>query len=231
MNVNAIPLELRARNQWVTWTYVSVPGKPKPTKQPRRALAPHVPASVTTPKTWATFDQAVAALDHPEVDGIGYVFSPDDPYLGIDLDDGVSAADQAAIMLALDSYAETSVSSAGVHVIVRASLNGHGRNRKGPFEVYDHDRYFTFTGNHVRGTPTTIEDRQEQLEQVLSHFLPKAEPVEPISVRAPIPVDPDGVMEVSEAIREPTLPSRPWRGVSERPTTCATYYSALSAAT
>jgi hypothetical protein len=115
------------------------------------------------------------------------VFSPDDPYLGVDLDDGLPKAERAAITRELDSYAETSVSGDGVHVIVRASLNGHGRNRKGPFEVYDKGRYFTFTGNHVAGTPATIEERQDQLEQVLDRFLPKSEP-QPPQVHNPSPV-------------------------------------------
>jgi hypothetical protein len=62
-----------------------------------------------------------------------------------------------------------------VHIIVRASLNGHRRNRSGPFEVYEQGRYFCMTGQHVRGTPTTIEERQAELDRVLEHFLPSVE--------------------------------------------------------
>ena len=52
----------------------------------------------------------------------GFVFTADDPYCGVDLDAGMPAGDRAAIMLALSSYTETSVSGAGAHVIVRATL-------------------------------------------------------------------------------------------------------------
>jgi primase-polymerase (primpol)-like protein len=140
-------------------------------------------ASSTDPATWSTFDAALVAAS--AADGIGYVFTADDPYVGIDLDAGLSESDRGAIVGRLDSYAEFSVSGTGIHVIVRASLNGHRRNRSGPFEVYDQGRYFVMTGQHVRGTPT-VEDRQVELDQVLAAFLP----AEPMLPAAPAPVEP-----------------------------------------
>jgi primase-polymerase (primpol)-like protein len=72
-------------------------------------------------------------------------------------------------------------------VIVRASLPADARNREGPFEVYDHGRYFVMTGRHVDGTPTTIEYRQAEVDQILAYYLP-ARPS--ASARpAPQPVD------------------------------------------
>ena len=169
MNVAAIPQELRERAQWVLWRLETRDGKQ--TKVPVRADG-RGRASSTNPETWATFDEAVAAS--ATADGIGFVFSADDPFVGIDLDAGLKESDRGAIVSALDSYAETSISGNGVHVIVRANLNG-SRRRSGPFEVYDAGRFFVVTGEHVRGTPTTIEERQAQLEHVLERFLPAAE--------------------------------------------------------
>ena len=94
----------------------------------------------------------------------------------------MSEGDRAAILLQLDSYAETSVSGNGIHIIVKASLNGRRRNRRGPFEVYEAGRYFVVTGDHIKGTPATIEERQAELESVLAKFLPppaRAEPPAP----------------------------------------------------
>jgi putative DNA primase/helicase len=173
VNVAAIPQELRDRRQWVAWRYLERDGKA--TKVPYRADGQGL-ASTTDPDTWATFEDAIAAAVKLPADGVGYVFSADDPYVGVDLDDGLSEADRAAIMLALDSYAETSVSGSGVHVILRASLNGHGHNRRGPFEAYEAGRYFVVTGEHVIGTPATIEERQVELDEVLAQFLPKPDP-------------------------------------------------------
>ena len=128
MNVGAIPVELRERAQWVVWCAVKRDGKT--TKVPYRADGAGR-ASSTDPATWATFDQALAAREALSADGIGYVFAADDPYLGVDLDGALPEADCAAIILALDSYTETSPSGQGVHVIVRASLNDLPGTRTG----------------------------------------------------------------------------------------------------
>jgi len=180
-----IPAELRERHQWVIWRRETRDGKT--TKVPYQANDPSRRASTTDPATWSSYEDAEAAsvLDG---DGIGYVFTDDDPYVGIDLDAGLPESDRGAIMVALDSYSEESVSGTGAHVIVKASLNGHGRNRKGPVEIYEHGRYFVMTGRHITGTPETIEERQEQLEQVLAHFLPPDPKPDP-GTRPPVVVD------------------------------------------
>lgn len=184
MNIDAIPAELRALSQWVTWKHET--RDDKPTKVPYSALDPDRRASTTDSQTWATFDEALAAAEWLELDGVGFVFTTGDPYCGIDLDAGLPASDRGAIMSALDSYTETSVSGTGAHVIVRATLPPDARNRKGPFEVYDRSRYFVVTGARVKGTPPTVEDRQTQLDEVLAYYLPAPEPQPP---RPPKPVE------------------------------------------
>lgn len=159
-----IPAELRERAQWVIWRAEKRDGKA--TKVPYCAHKPGARASSTDPATWTTFEKAVTAST--AADGVGFVFTKADPYVGVDLDEFDSTA--AAIVLALDSYTERSVSGRGAHTILRGSLNGAGRNRKGPLEIFDHGRYFVVTGDHMRGTPETIEDRQAQLEMVIAEF-------------------------------------------------------------
>jgi putative DNA primase/helicase len=183
MNQDAIPAELRERDQWVIWRVEQRDNKP--TKVPHRADG-RGRASTTDAATWSTFADALRASE--DADGIGYVFSADDPYVGIDLDDINS--DAGAIMLALDSYTERSVSGRGAHVIVKATLNGHSRNRKGPLEIYEHGRYFAFTGDHISGTPSTIEERQGELEEVLAFFLPEPDQMHVVPC-SPVPVELD----------------------------------------
>ena len=65
MNVAAIPAELRAVDQWVAWKAVPNEAKGKPDKIPFQAVNTTVKASSTDRDTWATFEQAVAALDRP----------------------------------------------------------------------------------------------------------------------------------------------------------------------
>jgi putative DNA primase/helicase len=185
-----IPGELRALDRWVVWRREPDPEKPsKPRKPPYRVDAPDRLASSTTPETWATFDEAVSIVEAGKADGIGFALGP--PYVGIDLDEELPEVEQHAILLALDSYSERSSSGAGHHVIVRASLNGRGRHPAG-IGVFQSARFLYCTGLHVRGMPTTIEERQAQLERVLAEYLPEPEPRQPLNaVEQFVPVDLD----------------------------------------
>src|SRR5260370_5495941 len=62
----------------------------------------------------------------------------------------------------LSSYTEISPSGTGVHIVLRGDLPPGGR-RQGHVEIYADGRYFTVTGRHVEGSPTTIEDRTAEL--------------------------------------------------------------------
>lgn len=142
-----VPLELREREQWVLWRYVWRP--PKWTKVPHQ-IAGEANASPTDRRTWGRWLDAVKAL-RPGKTGLGYVFSSDDPFVGIDLDQcrhretGEIEPWAMEIVRKLNGYTEISVSGTGVHVIVRGELP-KGRRRKGPIEVYDRDRFFVVTG-------------------------------------------------------------------------------------
>ena len=156
INVEAIPRELRDLDQWVGWKRVHRDGASKPTKIPLDAKTGNT-ASTTDPTTWASFEAALAAFRSGQGDGIGFVFSPDDPYTGIDLDhcyDPVTGtmADWAQdIIDRFDSYTEWSPSGMGIHIIIKAQLPGKGR-RKGSIEMYSEGRYFTVTGAKFDGT-------------------------------------------------------------------------------
>jgi primase-polymerase (primpol)-like protein len=139
----------------------------KPTKVPYSPLTGRK-ASSTEPDTWGSYAEAVAARKEHGHDGIGFVFTKDDPYCGVDLD-GCLDQETGEIELwaqeivdELDSYTETSPSGTGIHILVTAALP-EGRNREERLEMYDRGRYFTMTGRHLAGTPRTIEDRQEQI--------------------------------------------------------------------
>ena len=131
MSAETIPAELRDRPQWVVWRREDHAGKL--TKVPYVARPPsdrgtasgtrkRWPASSTDPSTWRTYVEAVEIAKDELWDGIGYVFSADDPYVGVDLDAELEEKDQLLIMAALDSYAERSPSGTGHHIIVKAHL-------------------------------------------------------------------------------------------------------------
>jgi putative DNA primase/helicase len=173
VNVETIPLELRERRQWVTWKFEQRDGKL--TKPPLRPDASNY-ASADDPTTWGSFEEALATVEQGKARGVGFVFTADDPYVGVDLDacrkaEAQLEPDAAAIILRLDSYTEWSVSEKGVHVLLRGRLPGP-RRRKGRFEAYESGRYFAMTGEIVRGCPETIEERQAELEQVYKAVFP-----------------------------------------------------------
>ena len=162
---------LRELCQWVVWRTEPRPGSSKPTKVPYSPISGRK-ADSTAPRTWAGYEEAVEARRKHGYDGIGFVFSKDDPYCGVDLDHcrnpetGEIESWAQEIISELDSYTEISPSGDGVHIILRGTLPP-GRNRKGDFETYDHARYFSITGKHLAGTPKSVESRQEQLENVV----------------------------------------------------------------
>lgn len=156
-----IPDELKQRRQWVCWLLEKRNGKwTKIPYNPRTARK----ARVNDPTTWGGFAEAVAALDQfGHFKGVGYVFSDDDPYVAIDLDDCIDETGEIAfwareLIDLIDSYTERSQSLKGTHTIARGTLPPKGR-RKGPIEMYCTGRFFAVTGDRIDTVPADIEDR------------------------------------------------------------------------
>jgi putative DNA primase/helicase len=144
-----IPEELKRLDQWVCWHYEE--RGEKLTKVP---YTPHTSfrASAADLTTWSPFFEAHTAYTRGRCDGIGFVFSDDDPYAGIDLDKcrdpytgRVAQWAREILDRVGDAYVEISPSGAGVHVIIRGDVRGGGI-RRGPVEMYSRGRYFTITG-------------------------------------------------------------------------------------
>jgi putative DNA primase/helicase len=111
-------------------------------------------ASSTNPATWASFIEVVAyyRAHQSRFDGIGFVVTDADPYVGVDLDHvidpdtGAMDAWAVNVLSRLHSYSEISPSGTGVRIFVKGSLPTGGR-KSGPFEIYESGRYLTVTGN------------------------------------------------------------------------------------
>ena len=76
------------------------------------------------------------------------------------------------IISLLDSYTEISPSGTGLHVIVKSRLPFTGKKGK-VFEIYREGRYFTVTGNNYYPAPKTIEQRDDQVFQLLDEYHPE----------------------------------------------------------
>ncbi|MDZ4853216.1 MAG: phage/plasmid primase, P4 family [Pirellulaceae bacterium] len=195
---------IRDRNQWVSWKYVERGGKP--TKAP---INPHNGslASSTDASTWGTFAEAIEACRrNSALAGVGFVFTADDPYCGVDLDDSVDESTSQLkpwaqqIVDSLDSYTEISPSGSGLKVFIKANKPG-SRCRKafedGEVEIYDRDRFFTVTGNRLSNLPSEVHVSQESLGAVYSQVFGTDEPgtsSTPTARRGPQPSDSGSVL-------------------------------------
>lgn len=172
--------------QWVTWRLEEV----KNNSGTRLAKIPYSvktngKASSTNPNHWATYEEVIKATSGGNV---GFVFSPNDPTCGIDLDHCRDAATGKIepwafeIVQLFNSYTEISPSGTGLHIFIEGELSGVG-NRKGQIEIYTQGRYFIVTGEHLPGTPWTVEPRQEELNKFHSEIFndkPKID-IKPVS--------------------------------------------------
>ena len=174
VNPDRIPDVLAETPQWVCWRE-DIRGE-KPTKVP---IMPRTDtyASVTDADTWTDFETAYQSYrDTTDFDGIGFVFTAADNYVGVDLDGcrdpetGKLETWAKDIILRLDSYTEASPSQTGVHLIARGNLPDGG-NRDGTVELYAANRYFTVTGRHLSETPTTVNDRADEIAVIHATYL------------------------------------------------------------
>ncbi|WP_227134359.1 phage NrS-1 polymerase family protein [Halorubellus salinus] len=196
---DAIPAALREYPQWVCWRAQERNGKL--TKVP---IDPHTRsfASVSDPDTWTHYELAAGVANIE--DGLGFVFTDDDPFLGVDLDDcrtdGELTAWARDIVDRLDSYTEISPSGEGVHVLIEGDIPST-KSRRDNVECYDTNRFFTMTGDHLAETPDRIEARQDAFTRVYDQYVYS---------------DPESPAEALDSPREPTTSLLPDDELLER---------------
>lgn len=179
---NNIPTELKNTPHWILWRSEKREGKP--TKVPYQINGEM--AQSNNKRSWSTFPTIIKFFEKGGYDGIGFMFSKDDPFIGIDIDHCVSegALTELAeeIIEMLQSYTEYSPSGEGIHIIAKGTLplRGPGTGRKNielGLEVYRHGRYFTFTGDSLGDA--SVEDRTDEFKTLFDKYLkekPKPEP-------------------------------------------------------
>jgi primase-polymerase (primpol)-like protein len=166
-------------------------------------------ASSTNPRTWSTFDEALAAYERGGLDGVGLVLhkekGDEGPGLvGIDLDKcrdpqtGAVEPWALEVVNKINSYTELSPSGTGLRIFLRGKLPPNGR-KKGPYENYEWGRYVTVTGRHVEGTPPTVEDRQEQLLEVHRGVWPPEDRQRPTPPASALPATQDDAEIIRKA--------------------------------
>jgi len=170
------PAEMITLPQWVPY---SLRWSEKTGKFDKIPMNPNTGynAKSNKPDTWGCFEIAVKRALNRGLGGIGFVFSVNDPYVGIDLDkcvneDGGIETWASEIIAELNSYTELSPSGKGYHIIGRGQLPPRGR-RKDRIEMYDSNRFFTVTGL-IKGSGE-LRDFQKELNKLHSRTFKKSQ--------------------------------------------------------
>jgi putative DNA primase/helicase len=188
------PAELQALPIWCPWRYEPKKDKQgniipdaRPDKVPYQVggRAPQK-AKVDTPATWSTYAQAQHAYEEAikwnfrdKYDGISFMC--DGSFVGIDLDHcrnketGEIEPWAQAIIDRFPSYGYVTPSEEGIRIVIHATKPGP-RCKKGDIEIYEKERFFTWTPMQLPGTPEAIEDCQEQLTALYDETFPLSTP-------------------------------------------------------
>lgn len=163
-----VPNALWTYRQFVVW-------KLEDTGRPKLAKVPYDPktgsrASSTDPATWGDYSDALEALKSGQYSGIGFVFTPNDPFVFLDFDDCKDEAGNwldgsGQWYLFKDSAWEYSQSGNGIHVIVSVKnkafladhMNKWRRHDGGMNECYASERFVAFGPTGWTGEPQPFD--------------------------------------------------------------------------
>ena len=183
--VENIPVSMREYDQWVCWKYHSdgVPGQDRRRKVPVNPRTGRF-AKVTGETTWTSLDKALEFASQPNqhMDGIGFVFTENDPFVGVDLDDcrneltGRLDPWAQEVVSKLGSYSEVSPSRTGVKVFHKTDSLFPSRRRSKPgLEVYRSARFFTVTGQ-ILGMHSETNDGTDAIQWIQDRYFPDVVP-------------------------------------------------------
>ncbi len=132
-------------------------------------------ASPTDSKTWGTYEQAVKACKEYNYSGIGFVFTAETDFCGIDIDhcineNGEIHKNALDILSTMDSYAEISPSGTGIHILYKGKIHDEWKKKKTNaldkgihLEMYQKDRYFTVTEERLNNLDVMERERHAEL--------------------------------------------------------------------
>jgi primase-polymerase (primpol)-like protein len=116
--------------------------------------------------------------DH--IAGVGFAIGLDDELVLIDLDDCLNdqlyITDDAYedIFKTINSYTEVSFSGNGLHILASGynlkDKYGHSQEHSG-IEIYDGQKFFTFTGRHVVG-PKDVQNQRREIATLHRRYGP-----------------------------------------------------------
>jgi putative DNA primase/helicase len=199
VNYDLIPNDLKNLKQWLMWKIehtTNSKGEVKPTKVPYQAKFPARHARSDADYTWCDCKTARFVLENEKgFSGIGFAFQDYNKLVVIDIDHCIDPEtrkidnDAALCIMSMNTYTELSQSGTGIHIIGYGS-NPHPENinkggKKGKYELYSHNHYFSLTGNVVNGYTKIHKLDPLQLNGFYNRFIVKPEKIEEKQVILP----------------------------------------------
>jgi len=180
-NPDSIPEEMKRYNQWITWALVEDDQREKPLKIPvkiarKGKLKTPYQIKWGDPKNQMGFAEALAEYEsNPDIlAGVGFVFTNDDPFVFIDLDniypmdmnDPEKAKANDYIDKAKGTFVEFSQSSKGVHIIVEGYIPK--AEKTDMVEIYKNGRFCAMTGKLTPNAVSAIKPNQALIDKILT---------------------------------------------------------------
>lgn len=165
-----IPDAFKAYPQFINWALIDKGGK-KPDKVPIDPLTGNFVDPIN-PANWRTADEAMegVALGF----GLGFVFSADDPFFFLDIDNCHDGSHWNELANSLcntfsGSYVEISQSGAGLHIFGTGVYPEHScRNIDVSLEFYTKDRFVALTGTGATGDASHCP--QASIEWLITNY-------------------------------------------------------------
>lgn len=173
---------MKNKDQWIVWS----------ADEKKMPFAPwtgnQAPVHPLKSKNWTSFIQARKYYEQRGYDGLGFVFTPEDDIVGIDLDDCVKETTirgnnvsvrltqpHQDIMDSLNSFTEISQSGDGIHIYIRGELGGELVDNDVDVEIYDRGRFFCMTGKVVTDYSQNVEERGDKLDDIKTAYMDDAQ--------------------------------------------------------
>lgn len=132
-------------------------------------------ASSVDPSHWSTYDRALDFQRRNGMAGIGFVFTPQDPFFFIDIDKALQGNSWSLLAQELcarfpGAAVEVSQSGTGLHIIGSCTKGFNHRNKNTPLkiELYTKERFVALTGLQATGSVSTVLDAP--LASVVTQF-------------------------------------------------------------
>lgn len=182
--------------RWLVWRWELHWKSGKLTKVPYQAVSPSQHAKSNSPKTWGTFEAAVAAYEAGLAHGIGYALAGSN--LGMsDLDNcrnrltGEIQEWARVLVEEAASYTEITPSGTGLRIIGLATGPKVHRNQAipdsdgGRAETYRGcERYVTISGDRLAGTPDALANVDAQIDRTVAWLDEEAQAAKAAKSRA-----------------------------------------------